>query len=602
MTKTDRKIRTTLVAHDNLIRHKFFKMRSRNCVADLLEISNSLLIHILYKARERSKYTQFEIPKHDGTYRTINSPPKNLKILQLKLNHTLQIIYNEKQCSHGFVKDRNIVTNSLPHLNKRHILNIDLENFFPSIHIGRVAKALQSPPFNLPPLPAETISQIACMDNGELPQGSPLSPTISNIVAHSLDVALLSFAKKNQLTYTRYADDITLSSSKPQFDSDLCYHEKRWKLGIPLHTIIHENGFKPNHDKIKLQGPSRKQEVTGITVNEFLNVDRKHIRDLQATLRVIEKFGEERAKHILARKKNRPFAGPVHNYMNGKLGYVEMVRGKNDPTCRRIRKRLHAINPTNYTPPCKLTDSSPTPLRDTPRTWKGWNSIAEKYSKSIMHIQVDCNGTPMGGTAFMISKNLLATAGHNLDEGKVSAADIEDTERQLRKSHYLNRPGGIDAGLLELPNGFKASDIYLPSQARLPEPGEELAAIGFPHVPLRHPALTVKVGYVESIRRSYYDNDACFIQMSFQSPVGLSGSPLIDKRGFVVGIVVENTFEQPATPNHHAQPDDEQNETQLSNSAPPNTQHQAYKPVQAFGQATPYEYLDDIRYRIESYL
>ena len=64
------------------------------------------------------------------------------------------------------------------------------------------------------------LAQIACYNNS-LPQGSPCSPAFSNLIGHILDIQLLRIAKEEGCTYTRYADDLTFSTNKPTFPTDI---------------------------------------------------------------------------------------------------------------------------------------------------------------------------------------------------------------------------------------------------------------------------------------------------------------------------------------------------------------------------------------------
>ena len=135
-----------------------------------------------------------------------------------------------------------IITNAKIHRNKRIIVNVDLSDFFDSIHIGRVCGFFEkNKHFNLPHEPAITIAQLACYQ-GKLPQGAPTSPIITNLICQVLDMHLLSFAKRYRLDYTRYADDITFSG------------KRGISTIIPLvEQIVEEEGFLVNQNKTRLQ-------------------------------------------------------------------------------------------------------------------------------------------------------------------------------------------------------------------------------------------------------------------------------------------------------------------------------------------------------------
>src|SRR5262249_16793586 len=123
--------------------------------------------------------------------------------------------------AHGFKRKRDIRSNARQHRHRRWVFNIDLEDFFPSINFGRVRGFfIKNRDFALHEEVATVIAQIACHDNS-LPQGSPCSPVISNLVAHLLDMRLVKLASTNGCTYSRYADDLTFSTNKKEFPADV---------------------------------------------------------------------------------------------------------------------------------------------------------------------------------------------------------------------------------------------------------------------------------------------------------------------------------------------------------------------------------------------
>jgi RNA-directed DNA polymerase len=182
--------------------------------------------------------------------RTIQAPDDRLKELQIALKEVLEKCNSEispspevpkgirpsipKSLSHGFEKHRSIVTNAWAHKNRRFVLNLDIADFFPSINFGRVRGFfMKNRGYALHERVATVIAQIACFNN-ELPQGSPCSPIISNLVAHLLDVRLANLAKQTRCTYTRYADDLTFSTNQREFPVELAREDAstpgRWSL------------------------------------------------------------------------------------------------------------------------------------------------------------------------------------------------------------------------------------------------------------------------------------------------------------------------------------------------------------------------------------
>ena len=156
------------------------------------------------------------------------------------------------------------------------MLNLDLEDFFPSFNFGRVRGFfLKDKAFGLHPEVATTIAQIAC-DGTALPQGSPCSPVISELIAQILDMRLVRLAKKYGVTYTRYADDITFSTSQKNFPTGLATVDSNdpsvWHLSDELVGKIVTSGFVINAAKTRMQFRGSRQMVTGLVINEKVNI------------------------------------------------------------------------------------------------------------------------------------------------------------------------------------------------------------------------------------------------------------------------------------------------------------------------------------------
>ena len=129
-----------------------------------------------------------------------------------------------------------------------------------------------------------TIAQIAC-DGEALPQGSPCSPVISELIGQILDLRLLRFAKKHGVRYSRYADDITFSTNQKNFPVALAVQDPTdlaWKLGDDLVQKVELAGFKINMDKTRMHHKDSRQMVTGLVVNKKVNIRSKYYRKTRA--------------------------------------------------------------------------------------------------------------------------------------------------------------------------------------------------------------------------------------------------------------------------------------------------------------------------------
>lgn len=342
-----------LTASDDELYNNFFNLRTPEDVADLLEIDYSHLIYHLYiERRYKQVYTIFSIPKRSGGTRRISAPITALKILQQKLNYILQQVYQPKPSTHGFVLGRSIVTNAKMHSKQRYVFNVDLKDFFPSINFGRVRGLLMARPYELDPRAATVLAQICCFNN-KLPQGAPTSPIVSNMICAKMDSQLQRLAKKHRCLYSRYADDITFSTSMPTFPKAIARTNTAGQIevGDELFRVITENGFTVNSNKIRLQPRNHRQEVTGLTTNQFPNVKRKYIRQVRAMLYAWNEHGLKNAEREFFARYDKKHRNPNNDKLlfkqvvKGKIEYIGMVRGKDDHIYRRFRKQLRKLAP-----------------------------------------------------------------------------------------------------------------------------------------------------------------------------------------------------------------------------------------------------------------
>ncbi|XCN71045.1 MAG: reverse transcriptase domain-containing protein [Candidatus Electrothrix aestuarii] len=327
----------TLKASATELSKKFFSLNAPADVADLLEFKNyDFLKYILFVASRRKRYSERVIPKKRGGERKLLIPCRELKLVQHRLLQVLQVIYQPKRSVRGFTFGECIVSNARDHVGKRYVLNVDLKDFFPSIHFGKVRGMFMSYPYSLNDKVATVLAQI-CSLQTELPQGAPTSPIISNMICAKLDSQLTRLAKKNGCYYTRYADDLTFSTSRKAFPLSLAETDENQRViaGKKLEKIIGENRFTINPEKIRLQTRYGHQEVTGLTVNKKVNVKRKSVRQVRAMLHDWETNGYEAAesKHRKYNYKSLydgSYKPSFHKVVKGKIEFIGMVRGKDD--------------------------------------------------------------------------------------------------------------------------------------------------------------------------------------------------------------------------------------------------------------------------------
>lgn len=325
-------------------------------LAHLLGVKPSSLTFLLYKLKPSTQYSSFDIPKKNGGSRTIHAPSKKLKKLQSSLSNYLQDCIDEinsakpafsnkkkfikidkdrvldgktknfteykfiSTLSHGFVRERSIITNALMHLNKRNVLNIDLKDFFESFNFGRVRGFfISNRNFCLDPDIATVIAQIACYDN-KLPQGSPCSPVITNLISHILDIQLAALAKANSCVYSRYADDITFSTRERVFPSDIMSIEAgEYIVGRKLRGIIKRAGFSLNEKKTRIQYKDSRQDVTGLVVNKKPNVKSEYWRTVKSQCHSLFKNG------TFTVKKGCDIVEGSISELEGRLNFIDQI-------------------------------------------------------------------------------------------------------------------------------------------------------------------------------------------------------------------------------------------------------------------------------------
>lgn len=541
-------IRPSLLRTDAEMMALFRTMRTTSDVADLLELPDGYLKRILRTRRERANYTMFMLPKKGGGERSIAVPPKNLSILQKKLNRVLQLVYRPKPAVHGYRHRRSIKTNAMQHVGRRWVLNVDLEDFFPSIHFGRIRGALIANPFRLPRDAATVIAQICTMADGILPQGAPTSPFVSNIVCSRLDGQMMALAKKHSMTYTRYCDDISLSCDHSIFPPAIASGTGGWlgtnvMIGEALQSVIVSNGFRINSQKSRLQFRDTHQEVTGVVVNKMPNVAWSYIRSLRALLFMWRRHGLTTTANRYAATNNLFFddvtAMERHlvAVLRGRIDYVGYIRGKTDPVYCGLRDRLHICAPDLISPTIDVGRHRVGVPFATPARWQ---RLFESRGASVVPLEVRANGDTMLGTAFAIDGETLVTAAHNLN-GEVRV--LIGLESFAVSGCLLHQLGAVevDAALVLISHGRSGIQV----DRRLPETGEPIAIIGYASIPLRHPEVGIYTGVVESVRDSY-SRTTKLIQVSVPSSGGLSGSPVLDSRGRAIGIVIESTYEHTA--------------------------------------------------------
>ncbi|MEO8700736.1 MAG: reverse transcriptase family protein [Kofleriaceae bacterium] len=258
-------------------------------------------LRFLAFAREVSTtthYRRFTIPKRTGGERLISAPRIRLKRVQHWILEKLLEPLVLAEPAHGFRAGRSTVSNALPHLGAAVVINIDLKDFFPTVTYPRVKGLFRKLGYSEeiatvlgltctePDIVETTLDGIryyVARGARRLPQGAPTSPAITNALCRRLDRRVAGYAAKHGYTYTRYADDLTLSSKQADARVGAC-------LAF-LRKVVVTEGFAIHPDKIRVVRKGRRQEVTGVVVNDKPGVPRDELRKFRALLYQIDKDG-----------------------------------------------------------------------------------------------------------------------------------------------------------------------------------------------------------------------------------------------------------------------------------------------------------------------
>lgn len=479
----------------------------------------ALLTYLGMSAKELKKiwwfrgrmYHQFEITKGNGKVRIINAPNKRLKYIQRKIAPLLDQLYRVRNPVHGFVVGKSVKTNALVHLRKRFVLNIDLKDFFPSITENRVIGVLEA--LGIDSRVANIIARLCCY-NAHLPQGAPTSPVLSNMICFRLDKELLAFAKGVRCIYTRYADDITLSSYQPMtvlFEGSVLPsgHFAPNLLAPAFHNIVVANGFTINPDKAHYADRHSRRMVTGLKINELLNVDRRYVRNIRAALYSVETLGKNAAQ-----KKFESDHGGTSNldkHLEGKIIWLRHIRGQGDPVFRSIAVRFNA----NF--PERKIEVTPT--------------AAEVRDRAVWVVE-HFEGEMAQGSAFFLKDVGLVTAAHCVEGVEEVEVYHPSKPSNAFKATVLNRDGPRDLAIL----GHTIPDteyFELERSTHAVAVGEELTAVGYPSFGPGD-RLNVRDGKVSSLPVKH---GVKLIEVTQKLSQGMSGGPILDNNDAVTGVV-----------------------------------------------------------------
>lgn len=284
------------------------KEQSKEFLLSLNLINSNDVLKKLYSISNRieSNYKVYKIKKHNGKYRTIYSPNPLLKSIQRNI---LKNILNNKKISKyakAYHKNISLKDNAMPHLNKKIVLKLDIIDFFENIEYPTIYRYC----FNEIYFPKSVghLLTTLCTYESRLPQGAPTSSYISNLVMNDFDNTIGEYCEQNNISYTRYSDDMTFSGD---FNPS--------KLITIVRKELYKLGLKINNKKIHVINNSQQQNVTGIIVNKKIQVSSSYRNKIRQIIYYIKKYG---LKDHLNRINYQESPSTYINSLYGKTLYV----------------------------------------------------------------------------------------------------------------------------------------------------------------------------------------------------------------------------------------------------------------------------------------
>ena len=223
-------------------------------------------------------YKIYKIKKRNGKYRTIYEPNKTLKQIQKRI--LVNILNNKKisKYAKAYHKGIGLKDNAIPHVNKEMILKLDIKDFFENISFLDVYNSCFSIEYF--PKSVGMLLTYLCTYDDHLTQGSPTSAYISNLVMKEFDEELGLWCESKNISYTRYSDDMTFSGELNPSEVIVKVRKMLYKLGLEL-----------NDSKIHVVFKYSNQNVTGVVVNEKMQVNTKYRNKIRQEIYYIKKFG-----------------------------------------------------------------------------------------------------------------------------------------------------------------------------------------------------------------------------------------------------------------------------------------------------------------------
>lgn len=504
---------------------EFLKIKTEADLANFLNISEGTLKYYSNPITPSKAYTTTILKKKNGEDRIVCAPVRILKYIQRQISDVLYELYKPSRCVTGYVRKKSICDNARPHTSKRMIICLDLKDFFTSIHFGRVRGMFLNQPFNFNTTISTVLANLTCR-NGSLPQGAPSSPIISNYICRRFDGDFMKLCAKYKLVYTRYCDDITISTKAYSFPHSIIYFSTTWSLGDDIRELIQKHNFILNESKFRVVTNKTRQMVTGLVTNQKVNIPKNKYRKLRAELYYTLKNGlDEAAKHDGYIHNKIVDKNAFLNHLRGGVNFFKSVLAVDNPRYKWLANEFNKIVGENYF----FVPSS-------------WDELKNKAIFVLMN-----NKETSQGTAFYVTDIGLITCLHTVCSisGRPSKSDVEtalndyyaflpNTEYNHIKLSYCWHSNDLDLLVLKFVDYTIRIGYEIEKNIVLSDGINHLKALGYPEYGLGCSCCFIQDMSITSNRvlcgLKLYVVDKTFY-------IGASGGPVFNSANKVVGYI-----------------------------------------------------------------
>lgn len=261
------------------------------------------------------------VPKSSGTgMREISRPTDRLKLVQRLIDRRLLRQIAPPKIAYGGIPGRDHIKAAERHVGRPCVATIDIQSFFPSISHAKVYSFLRKE--GCAPDVARIITRIVTI-NGSLPQGSPASMTLANLVLPVVD-STLEKLEQSGLICTRFVDDISISGRTLDVKA---------AVQIVI-SAIHAEGIRVSRAKIKIQRSNRRQSVTNLNVNTKVSL---------ARFRGDSKVSRDRIRGQVRLAKRRGISKNARDQLQGKINYLAQLHPRIAHTFQQLLERADTV-------------------------------------------------------------------------------------------------------------------------------------------------------------------------------------------------------------------------------------------------------------------